>query len=167
MSAAMLAWVAVASAAVVDRVVLVVGSRLVTASDLAFEVELDTHDASPVPALQDRSRAPAARVADIAVLRELAGDSDLYRPSSGAVRARWERFRDAWGPGGYDDFLRRWGMGDDALLGFFSSRLVVERYALRAAASGAFDLDDPASFDTWLAAERGRAGIRIVTVSAR
>ena len=60
-------------AEVVDAVLRVVGDRIVTRSDVAFEQDLDPRDQSPIATLEDPAYAYEQRVVDFAILRQLAG----------------------------------------------------------------------------------------------
>lgn len=153
---------AVAHAETVDGVMYVVGTRIVTRSDVALEDALAPFDRSPVPTLVDPARPTADRLVDIAVLRERAGDTDIYAPSAADVRARLERVRASVGAAAWSGFLRAWGLDEERLQGLLYSRMVVERYVLRnlGASAGA----DPAAFDAWLRAQRDE-GLRILTVA--
>jgi hypothetical protein len=121
-----------AHAEVVDRILHVVGERIVTASDVAFEAALDPHDESPIRLLERPEYAYEDRLVDYAVLRELAGDVEVFRPAGTEVRARWETFRDRWAHReDRDAFLARWGLDDERMQGFLYSRMVVEKYIAR------------------------------------
>lgn len=156
---------AAASAEVVDGILHVVGERIVTRSDVAFEAHFDGHDASPLAALEDPTYALEQRLVDFAVLREFAGDIEIYRPKTTEVRARWERFRDGWPqPDDHLAFLARWGLDDQQLLGFLYSRLVVERYVARNAGQAAAVLDrdeiTASVYQAWMAGLRARTTVR-------
>lgn len=148
-------WVMVARGEVVDRILYVVGERIITASDVEFEAEFDAHDASPVAMIEQPAHALDQRLVDFAVLRELAGDIEVYRPATAEVRARFERFRAGWErPEDHAAFLKRWGLDEERLMGFIYSRLVIERYIQRN-----FGVTD-ASWAGWIDEQRGRANIR-------
>lgn len=153
----------VAQAAVVDRIEAVVGERIVTASDVAFEAELDPHDESPVATLERPEYGLRERLVDFAVIRSLAGDIEVFRPTPREVLDRWEQFRASWNPPeGYTAFLARWGMDDDDLRGFLYSRLVVEHYVARTLAVLSARDHDPGvdPYPAWAAELRGRTRIR-------
>lgn len=152
--------VGAARAETVDGVLFVVGARIVTRSDVLLEDALAPFDRSPVPVLVDPGRATAERLVDIAVLRERAGDTDIYAPTAADVRARLERVRASVGTAAWSAFLRTWGLDEERLQGLLYSRMVVERYVLRNL--GAIDAD-PAAFRTWLRAQR-TDGLRIIAV---
>ncbi|MDP2315917.1 MAG: hypothetical protein Q8P41_23680 [Pseudomonadota bacterium] len=159
-------WLAgLAGAEVVDGILHVVGERIVTRSDLAFEGDFDARDSSPLAPLEDPAYPLEQRLVDFAILRELAGDIEIYKPSAADVRARWERFRDGWPhPEDHAAFLARWGLDDEQLLGFLYSRLVVERYASRNAgqAAAVLDRDDITSeaYQGWMTGLRARTSVR-------
>ncbi|MFZ5475367.1 MAG: hypothetical protein ACOZNI_01220 [Myxococcota bacterium] len=156
-----------AAAEVVDRVRYVVGSRIITQSDVEFEAALDPFDESPVPALDDPAYPVEQRLVDFAVVRELAGDVSVYEPTSAEVRARFERVKATWPrPEDHAAFLARWGVDDEHLMGLLYSRLVVERYVLRnlGAATGV-PLDREgwiAAYAPWIAQQRARTTVREV-----
>jgi hypothetical protein len=140
----------------VDRILHVVDQRVVTASDVAFEAEIDPLDRSAVPALEDPAYPYEARLVDFAILRQQAGDVKVFAPSTAEVQARWLAFRDAWPtPEAYGAFRARWGLTDDDLLGFFYSRLVVERFVQRNLVG-----DRASAYPEWMAERRARAVIR-------
>lgn len=156
---------AAARAEVVDSVLHVVGARIVTRSDIVFEADFDPRDASPLAPLEDPSYRLEQRLVDFAILRQLAGDVAIYKPSASEVTERWERFRESWlSPEDHAAFLARWGLDDEQLLGFLYSRLVVERYVARnaaqAAAVAAKEEITPEVYEAWMAAIRARAEIR-------
>lgn len=148
--------VAPARAEVVDRILHVVGQRTVTASDLAFEADLDAHDPGPVAAFEDPSLPLEQRLVDCALLREQAGDIDILKPSASEVQARWDRIRNTWTPPGEDlRFLARWGMREEDFKGWLYSRMVVERFVLRSLATAT-----PAAYAEWMGPIRARGVIR-------
>lgn len=160
-----LVWLSFARAEVVDRILHVVGGRIITTSDVAFETEFDVHDRSPIPALENPAYAIEDRLIDYALVRELAGDIETFKPSNDDVRARWQQFRDDWQAAeDHGRFLQKWGLTDEGLQGFLYSRLVVERYIARnlglsnvAGDSGAGNAE---RYSPWMAELRRHADIR-------
>ncbi len=160
--------VPVARAERVDRILYVVGERLVCASDVAFESDILRIDQSPVPALA-RSISDYRvedRLIDAAILRTRAGDSSVYQPSSGDIQRRWERFQEGWArPEDLSRFLASWGINDVQLQGALYSRMVIERYiqrhvglAVQQAKGSASDYI--AAYDRWMADIRKSVLIR-------
>jgi len=147
-------WASVASAERVDAVLSVVGTQVVTESDVAFEVALAQHDVSPFPPFED-PRDPVEVVEDYRRLRSQAGDVRLFRPEPEAVDARLAAFRDAFETReDYEAFLVAWQLDESALREHIFGRMVVENYVRRALG----DAEDPvtwsASWETWIAAQR-------------
>lgn len=149
-----------------DRVLFVVGERVVTRSDVAFETFFDAHDASPVPAFEAAGPVDE-RLRDIAVIRQLAGDISVFQPSAADVRTRADAFLAHW-PRADDGLaaLRAWGLDESGFLGLVYSRLVVERCVRRSVPLPA-DLTDTAAlvawsarYDAWVAEVRGRTSLR-------
>lgn len=125
-----------AQAEPVDRLLYAVGDRIVTAGDLAFELDLDPHDVSPIQALEAADYPREQRLVDMTLIRSLAADTVIYRPTADEVEARWVKARATWPrPEEFEVFLARWGMDGDGLRGFLYSRMVVERYIRRVAGS--------------------------------
>lgn len=155
---------ALARAEVVDRILHVVGDRILTSSDLAFEGELAAHDPSPVPALADPAYPIEQRLPDMAILRALAGEVAVYEPTPAEVRARGERLRASWPVReDYEAFLARWGLDEERLLGLVYSRLVVEKYVMRNLPLPAEPADLPAwraAYQPWMAGLRERVPVR-------
>lgn len=156
---AWIAFVACASARAetADRVRYVVGTRIVTASDVRLEAALALHDRSPMtlPGPSD----PETRAVDMAVLRERAGDAVIYRPSPSDVRGRLDRLRSACGTE-WSTFLDAWGLDEQRLEGILFSRMVVERYVLRNAPRAAEGVDADAG--AWMREQR--SGVRVVAL---
>jgi len=125
-------WLTFAVAAPVDRVLFVVGERIVTQSDAVFETFFDAHDHPPIPRLEDPSAPVELRLRDIAVIRQVAGDTSVFRPTDADVRARADAVLATW-PRPEEGLvaLAAWGMDEQAFLGFVYSRLVVERCVAR------------------------------------
>lgn len=124
--------VLLAHAEVVDRIQYVVGDRIITTSDIAFETEFVAIDESPEAPLMDPSYAIEQRLIDYAILRAKAGDTAFFQPSAADLRDRWDHFRAAFPtPDAYRDFLKRWGLDDDRFQAFLYSRMVVERFIHR------------------------------------
>lgn len=120
------------SPVVMDRIVAVVGDRLITASDIALEVELNARDPSPERATARRNADPLRALIDAAVVRGLAGQVPLYQPSPAELRVRLAALRATWeDPADYERFLVRFGLTEDALSGLLFSRVIVERYVHR------------------------------------
>lgn len=158
-------WLLLATAGwarIVDRVVVVVGDRIITASDVAFETEFDRHDESPLSALEGPGYSMEDRLVHFALFRAFAAEIEVFRPSEAEVAARRARFRESWSNAEEESvFLERWGLDEPALAGFLFSRLVAERYALRnlALARGSGDSGaDP--YEAWVKGLEARATIR-------
>ena len=121
-----------ARAEVIDRVVAIVEEQLITASDVSLEAELSRIDPSPVPFWSRNHADPLHRLIDAAVIREIARDVALYKPSDEQIGARLaamrERLadRDSW-----HVFLSGRGLDEEALRAVMERRMVVEAYLLR------------------------------------
>lgn len=147
----------------VDRVLYVVGDRIVTESDVAFEAFFDARDQSPVPAMEGRAADRERLLAEIAVVRQLAGDIAVYRPSNAGVRVRADAFLATFAnPEAGLRALADWGFDETAFLGFLYSRLVVEQYVQRDVASGGGDTGWRTEYDAWMVAQMARTNVRKV-----
>ena len=151
----------------VDRVLFVVGDRIVTQSDVAFDHFFDSRDQSPIATFEGREADRQDLLVEMAIVRQLAGDIAVYRPTNAEVRGRADRFLATFaGPEEGLRVLADWGLDETAFLGFIYSRLVVERYVARDVAAGVVDGNSAewaAAYATWVAAQRGRANVRAVS----
>lgn len=158
----------------VDRVVAIVGERVVTEGDLRLEAELLVRAPLAAPPLARVPADPAAlqaRVEDLVVLRSLAGEARVYQPTARQVEERLEALRSSWlGPEEQVEFLRRHGLAEADLRGALRSRLVVDAYLLRnLAPAGRLDgvpvgdVDDAGwtlAYDAFMVAARRQVGVR-------
>ena len=150
-----------------DRVVAVVGDRLILASDVALERALSERDPRPAPIGQP-GRSPLLVLIDASIIRGLAGDVTIYQPSSADVRERLAALRATWeNPGDYIRFLATYGLDEDRLSGVLFSRMVVERYLQRAVVLPSQTAGEDASglrsrYDAWIREARAGVPVRIV-----
>lgn len=146
----------------------VVGNRIVTQSDVVFERFFDPLDASPVPAFEDTAVPLPERLRDVATVRQLAGETSVFRPDPSEVRLRADAFLSHWARAedGLAE-LRSWGFDEGAFLGFLYSRLVSEHFVIRslppprAEASAAEREEWAGRYATWMAEARARVEIRV------
>ena len=139
--------IALASPAVVDRVVTVVDEEIVLDSDLRLELELAALDEPPLPFWRPSNGTVGQRLEDAAILRLLAAGVALYDPSPSEVQARIDLLRArAGGEAAWAELQRRWGLDDRAMRALVRRRMVVERYLVRNLT------EDPARTEEWLAA---------------
>ena len=98
---------------------------------------------------------------DLTIIRALAGDTLIYRPTPEEVEVRWERVRASWPRAeDFDAFLTRWGLDGDALRGLLYSRMVSERYIRRVAATHDVPAETEAFapiYQEWIAEIRAKA----------
>jgi len=152
----------------IDRVVAVVGDRVVTGWDLQLERSLEGHMPCPEMVLCDPQRLALERVADRALVRGLAGDTATYRPGPEDVELRLATLRDSWQPPeGYQQLLDAMGLSEHDLSGLLFSRLVVEHYvqrhvALPVYAAGGDEQAYQQRYDDWILEQRGQVRIRII-----
>lgn len=153
-----------------DRVVAVVGDRIITASDVRLERALADRDPSPVAALARRQREGSLEaVVDGAIVRKLAGDIAIYAPSTTEVSQRVAALRQSWpDPADYARFLGAMGLDEERLAGRIYSRMVIERYVYRnvtLASETAGESPDVAwdRYQSWIGRERSRVEIRYVS----
>ncbi len=147
----------------VDRIVAVVGERLVTQSDVALEELLHTLDPSPIMVLRTSTLLPLQIAIDRAIIRGLAGSTAVYAPAEEDVRARVAAVMSRIeSEGGWDAFQDLTGMTLDRLTGIVYSRLVVERYIQRNVELAARNTDIQAYYSEWIAVQRQRTSVRMV-----
>lgn len=160
--------IGLAQAGPVDRVLFVVGSRIVTQSDVVFERFFDPLDASPVPAFEDPAVPLPERLRDVAAVRQLAGETSVFRPDAAEVRARADAFLSHWARAedGLAE-LRSWGFDESAFLGFLYSRLVAEHVVIRSLPPPRADASELEREDwgrryaSWMEEARARVDIRV------
>ena len=148
----------------IDRVVAAVGEQLVTESDVTLEQELAQMDRGAGPFWDFDHAVPLQRLIDASVVRQLAGDVNLYAPSEDQITARLEAVRRSAGDREqWQGFLRRHGLDEEALRTMLRRRLVVERYLERnLALQAASRTESIQRCDAWLAEQRSRYRIRII-----
>ena len=149
---------------IADRIVAVVGERVVLTSDLALEASLAKVDPSPVQVLRGSGDVLQDAI-DRAIIRGLAGSTAVYAPSNADVRSRADRIRSNF----KDDvtwelFLRRHGLDGDRLAGILYSRLVVERYVLRNVQQSSRAADPDAYYREWIGRHRAHVAVRMVPI---
>lgn len=147
----------------IDRILFVVGDRIVTESDVAFEAFFDLRDQSPIAPFEGRAADRERFLAEIAVIRQLASDIAVYRPTNSSVRTRADAFLGTFAnPEAGLRALADWGLDETAFLGFLYSRLVVEQYVLRDVATGDSAPRWRENYTAWVAEQVARAPIRKV-----
>ena len=150
----------------IDRVVVVVDNRIVTASDISLEEDLSIRAPSPVLALALRT--PQDVLIDRALIRGLANEVSVYQPSQVDVRQRLTALRATFtGPEDWRLFLQRHGMSEDDLAGRLFSQMVVERYVRRnielaSQANRESREEYLAKYNEWITAHRAVSQIRMV-----
>ena len=151
-----------------DRVIAVVGDRVVTSWDRTFEKAMSGHLSCPEPVLCDIDRPLDQRLVDLAVIRGLAGDAAAYKPNLEELERRLAGLRASWPiPGGYHDTLELLGISEDELTGLLYSRMVVERFVPRnvglpVAAVGGGPQEYARRYESWISDQRYQFSIRIV-----
>ena len=147
--------------ALVDRIVAVVGDRLVLASDVAIENEIGARNVYTLAALADRRKDVPRWLVDMAIVRALAGDVRVYEPTRQDVADALERFATSFGDAAtYRKFLERSGLSQERLQSLLTTRLIVERYIQRNVGLGLTDVELAVRFDAWIAERRQQVAIR-------
>jgi hypothetical protein len=147
--------------ALVDRIVAVVGDRLVLASDVAIENEIGARNVYTVAALAERRKDVPRWLVDMAIVRALAGDVRVYEPTRQDVADALDRFAQSFGDAAtYRQFLERSGLSQERLQSLLTTRLIVERYIQRNVGLGLTDAELAERFDVWIAERRQQVAIR-------
>jgi hypothetical protein len=151
----------------VDRIVAVVGNRLVLASDVAIENEMAARNVYTLQALAERRKDAGRWLVDMAIVRALAGDVRVYEPTRQDVSDALERFvatfEDA---ASYRRFLEQFGLTQERLQSLLTTRLVVERYIQRNVGLGLSDEELAARYEEWIAERRQQVAIRNIAERA-
>jgi hypothetical protein len=149
----------------IDRILVVVGDRIVTEGDLAVERLLSAHDRSPLEVVELRRQEPLEWVIDLAVLRQVSGDTAVYRPTEAAVAQRLDAVRERFpSPQAWDAFLGALGTDEEGLATLLHGRMVAERTIQRnvLARSREGDASDAARYALWIAEQRANLDLRRV-----
>src|SRR6185436_5572253 len=102
--------------ALVDRIVAVVGDRLVLASEVAIENEIGARNVYTLAALAERRKDASRWLVDMAIVRALAGDVRVYEPTRQDVADALERFAESFGDAAsYRRFLDSAGLSQERL----------------------------------------------------
>ncbi len=122
-----------ATAAVVDRIEVVVEEELVMTSDLLVDAVLDPIDQSPSPLWNTTPRDRLARMVEATLIRTLAGEIGIYQPDEADVERRMQQMvnehfanKAAW-----SEHLSRQGLDEAAVRTALRRRVVVERWLNR------------------------------------
>lgn len=151
---------------VIDRVVAVIGPRIITDSDLRLSIALEAVDTSPIEVLRDQAFDPLERLINQHILHLLAGETRVYQPAEGDVRARLSRLKAA-SPTleNHRRFLQNHGLDEARLLRQLERRMVVERYTERNLVGQDKAPPTPAEFRRWMTQHREGVRIRSVPVT--
>jgi hypothetical protein len=144
-----------------DRIVAVVGDRLVLASEVALETELAARNVYTLPALAERRKDALRWLVDMAIVRALAGDVRVYEPTRQEVADAIERFRGTFEDvTGFREFLDRFGVSEQRLQSLVTTRLVVEHYIQRNVGLGLTDAELDERYGQWIGDRRQQVAIR-------
>ena len=151
-----------------DRILAVVGDRVVTEFDVRMETALTPFLRCTEPPLCQAGQPLLERLIDSAIIRGLAADARVYQPSNEDVERRLALLRSGWvPPEGYPRFLAEFGLSEDDLAGYLYSRMVVEKYVQRnvdvvVTATGGEPADVIAFYEEWIRRQRSQERIRLV-----
>ena len=120
----------IASASVVDRIVVVVDDRLILASDLQLDEALSPLDQSPIPMWSRLT--PLERQINAALFRSAAGNISLYQPSTTAVNQRIQVIRSHFSTdSAWMSFLHNRGLREQDLRSVVDAREMVDLFLRR------------------------------------
>jgi len=154
----------VQATATIDRVMVVVGQRVITDSDVQLSIALDDRDSAKVPALSGAAPDPVDRLINRRILYDIAGKIRVYQPTETEVRARMARLMEQWVLlSERRKFMQRYGLDEERLRRALAERMVVERYIERNLPSKDGVPITLTEFHQWMA--KHRAGVRIRTVA--
>jgi len=149
----------------IDRVLVVVGSTLITQSDVRLEEALRERAPSLVAPLQALRDDALDALIDRAILRTQAGQASVYQPNERDLQVRiraLERTFDS--PAEWQRFRRLHGLDEDRLTASFRTLAVAEQVVQRnvglALPPGADDGAYLEAYQTWMADRRQRTPIR-------
>ena len=152
------------SAVVVDRAVAMVGSTVITQTDVTLHQALTERDPSFVPILSGTEENALNSAIDAAIIRQTAGRIPVYQPSDTQVDSRMDRFVDQWSSNlEYQTFLDIHGLTNERLKSVLQRRATIERVVLRALGAPKADPEWSKRFDDWMNAERKGTRVRIIS----
>jgi len=153
----------------IDRVVVIVSDRIITASDIRLEAELARRIPSPIRALRrSQLRDPTEALIEQAIIRSQSAQVSINQPTAAEVQERLLALRATFpSPDEYDRFRRRHGLSEAAVVDRLTTRLSVERYIHRN-----IDLTSQSAregvdayferYDDWLELQKVTTAIRFV-----
>jgi hypothetical protein len=152
----------------VDRVVAMVGTTVVTDSDLRLHIALCEGDESTAPVFSTDNSTVLDSAINAAIIRLLAGTVTLYQPNPAQLRARFDAYRDKWTDLSlWTAHLQSLGLDERRLLNALQQRMVVERLLSRTL--GTPKPGEEAAwtqrFEEWIVRERKSIRIRLVAPS--
>jgi hypothetical protein len=149
------------SPVLVDRIIAVVGDRLVLQSEVELEREIASRSVYLIAALSSERTNAREWLVDMAIIRGLAGDVKVYQPASGDVVAAVERLKASYtDPADLARFYERFGIDEGRLDNLVYNRLVVERYIQRNIALGVTDEELASHYRSWITERRQTVAIR-------
>jgi len=152
----------------VDRAMAMVGSAVVTESDLRLHLAIGAIDVSTVPALQSNPETVLSDAIDAALIRLIAGRVAIYQPNPAQLRTRLGVYREQWTDVDlWDAHLKRFGLSDTRLSHTIQRRMIIERVISRALGSPKPGEEEQwrQRYDAWVERERQNVRIRIVSAS--
>ena len=137
-----------------DRIIAVVEGRVITLSDLRLENELRAVSICEFSPMQThREEDGMTFLIELQVLRHLAGDNPLYRPSNDEVNQRMAKMLAHWGSEeAYMNFKKIHGLDDAKLRTNLQTMMIAESYAKRKLGVGKEEMDAELlqRYDEWI-----------------
>ena len=145
---------------IIDRIMVVVDQRVITASDLELSMALDAREDVQVVGLSGPTDDAMARLINRRVLFAQAGSVGVYQPTEAETRSRMARLKSQWPAlSEAQQFMQRHGLDDAQLMRTLSERMVVERYIRRNLPGKNDQGPTAAEFQAWMTQQR--RGVRI------
>lgn len=118
------------SAARIDRVVSVVGSSVITLSDIELEQSFQRFDPIDCPPLAAPQVDLLNVVEERRILQKLADGRALYTPKANDIQSRLDTLKARLGEQ-YPPFLQKWGFSEEQLREILKQRMLEEAYVER------------------------------------
>lgn len=149
---------------VADRAVAIVGSTVLTASDVRLHHALVALDPSEIPVFNEGLGSDQANAIQATAIRIMAGKIPVYQPSPKQTQARFDRFQDQWEtPDLYQEFLHTHGLTPVRLSTVLRRRQIVERVVFRAlGVPGEEQKKWNERFAVWLQTETKSVMVRLI-----
>lgn len=153
-----------------DRIVVVVGEKIITQNDIALEKALVQLIPSTSSFIQyNREKDAREGLVQLQLLKLYAGDISLYKPTEAEILSRFTTFRKSWNSiTEYNLFLATNGIDDNAIIGFIRLLCVAENYTKKNIGTIETNIEDSdwskehEKYQRWISEAKNSVSIRYI-----